>query len=309
MSDNLDDIGRMDGGGSPLDVPVSEFGSVFERIPRRTVSLLDWVQSEDHRPKVERVRAASSKEERDQLKKNLPLITPSGIFSERKNEELVQHSGLLCFDVDAKDNEHLSNFDALKEEIAKVRQVAYCGRSASGQGFFLLVPIAFPDHHRAQFQAFKAYLERFGLIVDSTPDPCRLRAASYDPEPFIRHDAPPFRGLPIPKRPRTTAPKGDRGSDLDKLERLIGEIERTGTDITASYEAWQQIAAAIANIAGDEGESLFHRVSCFHPDYKERETSTKFRNRLKSPGSYGLGTVLHYASLEGIRLKEAREPP
>lgn len=36
-------------------------------------------------------------------KEKLPCITTSGIFSERKEDKILEHSGFICIDLDAKD--------------------------------------------------------------------------------------------------------------------------------------------------------------------------------------------------------------
>jgi len=41
-----------------------------------------------------------------------------------------------------KGREHIANFLALKEQLFNIGNVAYAGLSASGKGFFLIIPIA-----------------------------------------------------------------------------------------------------------------------------------------------------------------------
>ncbi|HMT66414.1 MAG TPA: BT4734/BF3469 family protein, partial [Bacteroidales bacterium] len=45
-------------------------------------------------------RSREAKEEREAFKKSLPLVTFSGVFTTRKNDALVSHSGYICVDLD-----------------------------------------------------------------------------------------------------------------------------------------------------------------------------------------------------------------
>jgi hypothetical protein len=63
-------------------------------------------------------------------KTKLHCLTPSGVFSQREIKGLVQHSNVICLDVDAKDQ--ICEFDI--EEIKKDDYVNVVHESCTGKG-------------------------------------------------------------------------------------------------------------------------------------------------------------------------------
>lgn len=85
-----------------LDVPVSLFENCTSPRNPQEINLWEWLHSDTHRADIERLRTFTEKAERDRIKRSLPGITPSGLFSYRKKDGLIRHSGLICIDIDAK---------------------------------------------------------------------------------------------------------------------------------------------------------------------------------------------------------------
>jgi len=143
-------------------------------------------------PLIERIRQTSDKKERDTLKKMLPCFTPSGIFRHRSAAGLLEHSGLLQFDVDPKENPTLNAATApiWKEQISRLKQVAYCALSASGTGVWGVIPIAQPDCHKEHFAALKGDFAGWGIALDEAcGNVDQLRFWSYDPEAYFNPNA------------------------------------------------------------------------------------------------------------------------
>ena len=139
---------------SVLNREVSGFASYTDAVPH-PVNLLAFLRSEKYANRVLEIREIEDKEQRDALKAKLPAITPSGIFSpSRGASNLIKHSGLIQFDVDATENPGIS-FNDLKEQLCNIQEVAYCGLSVSGRGLWGLVPIQWAKWHREHFKALK----------------------------------------------------------------------------------------------------------------------------------------------------------
>jgi hypothetical protein len=213
---------------SILDVSVSCFRGFFDPDNTKSVNLLIWLTSTKYANQVGRIRSISDKTERNKIKATLPAITPSGLFTRRGNTALIRHSGLICLDVDQKDNEDIPNYSALKDEFSKIANVAYAGLSVSGAGFFVLIPIAFPEQHTAQFNALRNLFEdRYEITVDSTGDVSRLRGYSYDPDAYFNHQATPFKGMctPPPSKPATTTyNRSTISSEVNPLPSLLARV-------------------------------------------------------------------------------------
>lgn len=85
----------------------------------------------------------------------------------------------------------------------------------------------------------------------------------------------------------------------------IEQLEQRGIDITADYGHWINIGFALAQLFGEDGRILFHRVSRMNTGYDYAEADRKYTNCLhKGSGAVGYQTVLHYAQQSGIDLRQ-----
>ena len=225
------EIGTVDSTPSILNVDVSCFANYKSPDNPRTINLLQWLISAKYQNVVQSIRTTVDKKERDRIKATLPAITPSGVFTRREASALIAHSGFICLDIDYKGNEDIANYAALKEQLCRIPNVAYCGQSVSGTGYFVLIPITEPLQHGNQFRALrKIFQKRFGIRIDDTPDVSRLRGYSYDHEAYFNHQATSFSGIYIhqPIAPKLDRPvynvRSDSFSDV-ALHRCIRLIE------------------------------------------------------------------------------------
>jgi hypothetical protein len=175
---------------SILNIDVSCFANYDSPANPRSVNLLQWLISAKYTRQVQAIRNIEDKEIRDKIKATLPAITPSGLFSYRSKDCLIRHSGFIQFDIDQKGNETIANYKELKKEICKIPNVAYCGLSVSGKGFWGLIPVENPERHNLYFKYIEKWFEARGLLIDSAPKSvCSLRGYSYDPEAYFNDKA------------------------------------------------------------------------------------------------------------------------
>ena len=90
-----------------------------------------------------------------------------------------------------------------------------------------------------------------------------------------------------------------------RVEQCCREIAVRGIDITATYDDWFHVGAALASL-GEHGRSLFHLVSSQNVKYKAAETDKKFNNCLRYVNNISIGTFFHICSQHGINWKEDR---
>lgn len=280
------------------------------------VQLYSFLNSAKHAGKVAELRAAvaagAEAKTIQALKLSLPACTISGLFAERTAAGLIEHSGFMAIDIDQKDNTHLTNFADVKNELAKLKEVAYCGLSCSGRGYFALIRLAYPEQHPAQFEALQSILAGWGLTIDKAcKDVCRLRFYSYDAEAYFNLNAVPFTGVNRCKpklhqftptytnlhqlTPYTNLPI----TDAEKLSDLIQWCNTTHTDITGNYRAWYEIGAGLAAELGEAGRDYFHDLSGHYAGYDYTKTDKQYTYCLKGKHSFTLATVFHYAKLAG----------
>lgn len=75
------------------------FSHRLSTTPIKTINLWEWLLLENkYTPYINDIRASSNEEERKFLKSKLPAITPSGVFSKRKADCLVEPTNLICIE-------------------------------------------------------------------------------------------------------------------------------------------------------------------------------------------------------------------
>lgn len=289
--------------GSKLDVMVSRFPNYESPANPKSINLLDWLFSVEYLGELDKIRNTPDKALRREMKAKLPGITPSGLFTYRKEDSLQKHSGLIQFDIDQQDNPSITNFLALKGQIGNIPNVAYCSLSASGNGLWGLVPIECPQKHRQHFDSLQKAFMALGIKIDSKPrNVASLRGYSYDPDPYINPDATSFRLVDRP--PVRNAPvRAILTDEQARVETCINEIIRLGIDITNSYEAWFSIGCSLASTFGESGVEYFHQVSQFHPAYSPTRTNKQYTKCLQGKYGYTIASFFNYCYQHGVRYK------
>ena len=284
------------------EIEITVYRGVKDRIGHLS-TLHDFLTNVDVSAIAE-LRSCTDAERKRKIKMSLPQATISGIFSPtRLADNLVRHSGLICVDIDRKDNEHIENFDMLIEDVLSwIEEVAYAAHSVSGEGYFVIIPLRYPQLHKAQFEQLVRVFADMGIHIDrACSDVCRLRCQSYDERPYMNIDAKPFSGIyRKPKKPRVWCQCGYAESDVEeKVARLCREIVMQHIDLTANYEDWVKIGAALSSI-GESGRQWFHLCSSQNSGYNPAECDRKFNNLLRSNRQIGIGTFFYYCRQYGI---------
>ena len=290
---------------SLFETKISFYSNVEDNVGTE-ISLRDFLFCDQYKEQIEHIRSIQDEKIQKRLKLLLPLATISGTFAPiRKAENLVTHSNLLCIDIDKKDNMGVDWFDDLKHEWHNIPQILYAGRSIRGKGWFAIFRIAYPDKHKAQFEALQRDFVSSGLVIDKAcKDVSRMRFISYDPEPYVNENATLYNKVWVEPKPTyhsTSTYSG--GDDIEQVEKCCHIIADRGIDITATYDDWFHVGAALASL-GERGRSLFHLVSSQNAKYKAAETDKKFDNLLRNVSSINIGTFFHVCSQYGINRKE-----
>lgn len=189
-----------------FDVEISAFKNCFDT-ESKSVNLGLWLTSNKYEIKQNEIRFISDKKERDKIKIQLPAITPSALLKSRdKNlndiDKLISYSGFMQIDIDFKDNVHLSDFNDLLDKLPLIKNIAYCGQSISGTGYFCLVPITQPDKLDFHFMRFNELMnDNYNIKLDTSKGSkiTDLRIYSYTPNAYFNINAIPFNQLWTPK--------------------------------------------------------------------------------------------------------------
>ena len=136
---------------------------------------------------VKRIRKEKRKAERNELKKQLPAICFSGIFTKRNDSSIQQHSGLICLDFDGyeKSKDMLQD----KENITKSPYTYSVFISPSGQGLKVLVKIPQDvDNHVNYFNSLKKHYNN-DKFDDTCKNISRVCYESYDPLIYVNENS------------------------------------------------------------------------------------------------------------------------
>ncbi len=179
---------------------------------------------------INQLRQTDDKKKRTELKKQLPSICFSGIFSKREDKALIQHSGLIAIDFDHV-NERLNE---LKDRLKKDKYTFILFISPSGDGLKLVVKIpADVKTHSFSASALTDYYSDEKL--DEFKDVSRICFESYDPDVFYNPDSEIFTTLKeeqiIKRTINTTESIYDHAEVLSRIEKWMdakGEYYQDG---------------------------------------------------------------------------------
>ena len=154
------------------------------------------------------------------LKKQLPGVLWSGTFNKRANDGLLQHSGLLCADLDGLN----SSLPDIRQKLEGSPYLWALFLSPSGDGLKAVFRVpADAARHSRSFRAIERHVMEFtGVQIDQAcKDPARLCFLSVDPGLYHNANAIAIEPLPEPEKPKAT-PNG--AIDLSERQRIAFEL-------------------------------------------------------------------------------------
>lgn len=229
-------------------------------------------------------------------KTKLPAITASGVFAERAQDKLRQHSGIICIDIDAKDQVEIFDIDQIKKD----KHVFALHRSVGGFGFAVFFKIN-PDKHKESYVGLEKYLlDNYKIIVDPAPkNVASLRYVSYDPECYINEKAVLFKQY-VKKEKKEQVYYPVTKNDFDDIAR---EVQNRGLNLCDDYDTWVKFAFALSSEFGENGRSYFHAFSCQSGKYDYAKCDKMFDIALKRGGSgVTIATVYYHCKQAGISI-------
>lgn len=163
-----------------------------------------------------------------EFKRNLPMVTVGSVCEGGRGMQHVTHkTGWVALDIDGKDNPHLSDFSAVRDEVSKIVYVAFCALSASGNGVWALIKVKHPDRQKEYFQQLLHDFKARGVLLDSTKgkNPNDARFLTYDPDAFINPDFKIYDRLPNLSKVKPKVPISIKHSD-DVFEFAINLVKK-----------------------------------------------------------------------------------
>ena len=149
--------------------------------------VIERIRSGSSKELVESIQKESDKSMRNELKKSLPAICFSGIFTKRLDSSIVEHSGIICLDFDGYASK--KEMMAEKRSIASDSYVMSVFISPSGDGLKVLVKIPQDiDSHVKYFNALQRHFnsEHFDTTSKNISRVCY---ESYDKDIYVNKDS------------------------------------------------------------------------------------------------------------------------
>ncbi len=312
---------------------VSKFDNCKSIYSSGIVDLWEWIFIRNKYTQiVERIRMTTDEKERKNLKEGLPAITVSCICRKRDTSRVHEHTGLICIDIDGKDNpNYINDINKLKSKIFDLDYIMYCGLSASGNGLFCIIQIADTSRHKEHFYALEKDFYDIGIVIDSScKDLVRLRYYSFDENPIFNESAKVYiKCVELPRESNSlkhepsvivTKKMSLRDqllnqrfktsgfgcvtpifkSKTQQVKELITLISDKKIDITTKWKDWFTICCVIQNLFGEDGRELFHKVSCFYDGYTISECDLFYSSILKKGYRKRTDDMLKIASFYNV---------
>lgn len=173
----------------------------------------------DLKKKVQDVRNAKDKDEKDEKKKRIPAATVNGTFESKNKNCLKVYSSYTALDFDHIPEDEMQDFiDNLKKSPH-----VYAGfRTSSGEGYkaIILHDNLEPLYHDDLYEQLLTYYN-CEVKDTSTRDLARGNYLSYDPDLWINPDAEPFHFVPSTTVPKTVAMKTETVIRTEAGEEIL----------------------------------------------------------------------------------------
>lgn len=256
------------------------------------------------------------------LKTSLPLAIVGAICKGgHARDHVVKKTGWIALDIDAGDNAHLKDAEAVRDAVGKLDFIPFAGLSVSGRGVWALVKIEDPEKQRKHFAQLQLDFKYFGITLDSSKgnNANDKRFYSFDPDAYIADDFEVYDRVPVVKpKPKTSRPVNDSVSKATRPTDKYGDdtrakvekiIEKIDTDITGGYKNWSQLGFALEDEFRESGRDYFHAISQYYPEYNRRECDWRYDSCLKNAGSgTTIGTFFYVCKKNGFTLDRIYAP-
>jgi len=225
-------------------------------------------------------------------------VTASGSFRQRSADKLLEHSGFICLDIDAKGQ--ITKIDI--EQIKRNEYVYAAHRSLSGNGYAVFVKIDGARHLDAYLSLEHYFMVQFNIVLDkSCKDTSRLRFVSYDPDIYINKKAKTFKTYLKKKdkpKPKPVVVK----TDFDEMV-----VKAAPMNLFDNYEDYIRLAFALSQEFNETGRNYFHTLCQSSPKYLYKQAERDYNIALtRSQTGVSIASVYYIFKQAGISTTSER---
>ena len=233
-------------------------------------------------------------------KTKVPAVTASGVFKERKADKIIEHSGFICIDVDAKDQ--ICDFDIHR---IKADQYTYAvHQSVGGSGFAVYVRVD-PQRHLDAFLGLEQYyFVNYSVVIDkSCKDVSRLRFVSFDPDLHINDKSKVFKKYL--KKAEVKSLEEKRVVVKSDFDNMVNEASKM--NLFDDYSDYIKLAFALASEFGENGRDYFHALCSSSTKYNQETADKHYTTACKRDGTgITIASVYYKFKEAGISLTSER---
>jgi len=203
-------------------------------------------------------------------KVTLTGLTPSGVFSIRKIKGLLQHSGIICLDIDAKDQLCKVDIEAIRND--EYTHAVHTSVSGNG-GYAVYVKIVGEKHSEAYLGLEHYYFVNYSIVLDKAcKDVSRFRFVSYDPDIFVNEKSKVFKQYLKKKevdhnnwKPLVVK------SDFDEMVNQASSM-----NLFDNYDDYIKLAFSIVSNFGEQGRGYFHALCKSSSKYDSKKADNHY---------------------------------
>lgn len=222
-------------------------------------------------------KTATTPEQAQAIKLNLPTFTPTGTFNHRSVDGINSYNNLISFDIDKQDNKDVT-VDTMKSIILNSglkNYIYYLGLSCSGNGLWGLIKVdGKASDYVNHFNAMEKDFAKIGITIDiACKDISRQRFISTDDNYYINLNSFTYtKKYKIKEKLQTSqAPTQDKQKDIERLKGIVNDIEDHHINIIPTHQDSIQVIDTLVNIMGDDGLYYWLTIRAQKPKYNENE--------------------------------------
>lgn len=265
-------------------------GGIKSTIPTENITLEQLnklVRSTDYVVKIKAIRAGNKS-----IKQTLDYVTPSGCFSVRNNEALLQRSNVFCLDFD-----HVNDLRELKANLIKQITPTLFFESPSGNGLKVFYCINIEaGSHSDYFKSFQNYFRKnLKLEIDKQcSDISRACFLSWDGNSYYNYAAPTIgkefidnylpKPLAVNESKTISTPKLNTStkSDIEQCEVIKTNLDKTESFISGNRNHYVGLLSCGLNRIGiDQNTALNYLLQFEQPDFKSTEINNIVKHSYK----------------------------
>jgi hypothetical protein len=269
---------------------VSFFNAITSTAPKVSKDVgffLDRIKSGESKNLVSEIRTTTDEDKQQELKRQLPVVTFNGTFSNRSKAGFKKPSGLMVMDFD-----HVKDLESsakLRDELSKDNHIfaAWISPRFGVKALYRIIDVDNDGHLKKVFEQIK---ERYPEMDDSGKDISRACFESYDPDIYVNLNAevfiPEVRILPHEDEnigQITNIPLTDGDEIANRLVRWF----QNKYDNSQRNNSLFKIAAAFNDFGVDRITAVNYCIRYAEKDFKTDEIQKIVESAYKNTAQFG----------------------